>query len=358
VADDVVETLRALGVADETIERALARGDPQGAIFDEILMPAIAERTVSAKEIEDRGGISVATNLTMMQAFGLPMPAPDEAYFTPREAGALVEIGRIGDLWPEEVMIQVSRVYGRLLARIAQTEVQLFRLHVERRLLAEGEDRLAALRRVQDAFARLLPVSEPILVGVHRRWVEHELAQAAVREAETEAGARALPGAVSVTFLFCDLKDFTAYADREGDEAAVGVIDRFADTVVRQRGPGFHFTKALGDGFMLVYSDPCAAVAAGGRVVDAMRGIDTPGVHASVHSGVALVREGDYFGSAVNLAARLLLAAERDQLVATRPVIEATGSAFSWDPAGTRQVKGMAQPVELFLLRGSRLRAG
>jgi adenylate cyclase len=357
VTDEVVETLKALGVSDETIERALERGDPQGAIFDEILMPAIAERTVSAKEIEERGGIPVRQNLEVMQAFGLPKPGAKEPYFTPKEADALVEIGRIGDLWPEDVMIQVSRVYGRLLARIAQTEIQLFRLHVERRLLAEGEDKLSALKQVQDAFARLLPVSEPILVGVHRRWVEHELAQAAVREVETEAGWGGLPGAVQVTFLFCDLKDFTAYADREGDEAAVSVIDRFAHTVVRQRGSGFHFTKALGDGFMLVYSDPHLAVAAGGRVVDAMRGIDTPGVHASVHSGAALVREGDYFGSAVNLAARLLLAAERDQLVATRPVVDATGSRFTWDEAGTREVRGMAEPVELYHLRGSRLKA-
>ena len=161
-----------------------------------------------------------------------------------------------------------------------------------------------------------------------------------------------------MTFLFCDLKDFTAYADREGDEAAVRVIDRFADTVVRQRGPGFRFTKALGDGFMLVYGDAQAAVAAGGRVVDAMRGIDTPGVHASVHSGEALVREGDYFGSAVNLAARLLLAAERDELVATRPVVEETGSTFTWDPAGTQPCEGDGRPVDLFRLRGSKLRAG
>jgi class 3 adenylate cyclase len=70
------------------------------------------------------------------------------------------------------------------------------------------------------------------------------------------------------------------------------------------------------------------------------------------------VREGDYFGSAVNLAARLLLAAERDELVATRPVAEATDKTFSWDQAGTRIVKGMAEPVELFRLRGSKLRAG
>ena len=357
MGEEVVETLRALGVSEETIERALERGDPQGAIFDEILMPAIAERTVSAVEIAERGGIPITTNLAVMQAFGLPTPRPQDPYFTPQEADALVEIAQLGDLWPEEVMIQVSRVYGRLLARIAQTEIQLFRLHVERRLMAEGKDPLAALKSVQDAFARLLPISEPILVGVHRRWVEHELAQAAVREAEIETGSESLPGAVNVTFLFCDLKDFTAYADQEGDRAAVDVIDRFAHTVVRQRGPGFHFTKALGDGFMLVYDDASAAVSAGGRVVDAMRGIDTPGVHASVHSGVAVVREGDYFGSAVNLAARLLLAAERDELVATRPVVEATGETFLWDPAGTRQVKGMAEPVELFRLRGSKLSA-
>src|SRR5918992_1483566 len=172
--DDIRETLKSLGVSEETIERAIERGDPQGALFDEILMPGIAERTVSAQEIEERGGISVKTNLAVMQAFGLPRANAGDAYFTPAEAEALIEIGQLGDLWPEDVMIQVSRVYGRLLARIAQTEIQLFRLHVERRLMAEGKDPLAALKRVQDAFARLLPISEPILVGVHRRWVEHE----------------------------------------------------------------------------------------------------------------------------------------------------------------------------------------
>jgi class 3 adenylate cyclase len=46
-------------------------------------------------------------------------------------------------------------------------------------------------------------------------------------------------------------------------------------------------------------------------------------VHASVHVGTAIARDGDYFGGAVNLTARLLGAAGRDELVATRPVVEA-----------------------------------
>src|SRR5687768_18007771 len=44
--------------------------------------------------------------------------------------------------------------------------------------------------------------------------------------AEARAGTRTLPGAVDVAILFCDLKDFTAYADTQGDEAAVAAIEQ------------------------------------------------------------------------------------------------------------------------------------
>jgi class 3 adenylate cyclase len=64
------------------------------------------------------------------------------------------------------------------------------------------------------------------------------------------------------------------------------------------------------------------AVAAGVRIIDRMRAPDRPGVHASVQHGHAIPREGDYFGSVVNLTARLLGAAGRDEQIATRPVVE------------------------------------
>jgi hypothetical protein len=53
--DHVIGGLRALGIPAEAITRAMRRGDPEGAIFDAVLMPAIADRTVSASEIERRG---------------------------------------------------------------------------------------------------------------------------------------------------------------------------------------------------------------------------------------------------------------------------------------------------------------
>jgi class 3 adenylate cyclase len=138
-------------------------------------------------------------------------------------------------------------VWGPLLARIVQAALQLFRDNVEAPLRADDPDRLAGLRAAKDAFERLLPLADSVLVGVYRRWVEHELAQAAVTEAEASSGTHLLPGARTVAFLFCDLKDFTAFAESEGN-AAISVVERFAETVANGRGEQSRLMKSLGDG--------------------------------------------------------------------------------------------------------------
>ena len=350
--EKLAETLRALGIADDAIERALEHDDPVASVFEAVLTPEIAQRTVSPAEIAARGGLGVDEIGEMTAAFGLAVPEPDQPAFSEEEAWVLTELGRLAETWPPDLTIQVSRVYGRLLARIAQTEVRLFRAHVEPRIRAEHEEPEAALAAIRSAFERLLPLADPLITGVHRRWLEHELAQAAIRDAESGFELR-LPGTVDVALLFCDLKDFTAFADREGDAAAVGAIDRFNTTVIRERGHASRFTKSLGDGAMLVYGDAVEAVAAGARIIRAIRADGMPRVHASVHRGPAVVREGDYFGGAVNLAARLLALAGRDELLATRPVVDSCGVRFAWDRAGAVSLRGVAGLVEVFRLQGA-----
>jgi adenylate cyclase len=341
--------LRALGIPAPAVERALDRDDLQGAVFESVLLPQITERTVSAAEVQARGGLDPDQVRALMEAFGLPPAPPDQPAFTPDEADVLVELGRLQAVFPPELALQLARVYGRQLARIAQASLQVFRHQIAPGLRAGGDDDMAGLEAVQDALQRLLPLAEPLIIGVYRRWTEHELAQAAVNEAELGAGDQPLPGAVEVAFLFCDLKDFTAFADAEGDAAAVAAIDDFMATVTRERGEGSRFMKALGDGAMLVYGQAHEAVEAGARVVAALDDPATPGVHASAHAGVAVVRGGDYFGHAVNIAARLLGAAKRDQLVVTRPVVERCPE-LAFEPAGTRKIRGVAEPVEVLLL--------
>jgi adenylate cyclase len=317
------------------------------AVFDSVLLQGIAERTVSRRDIEEEAGMSAAEFQRIIEAWGLPAPEPDQPAFTREEADVFVRLKQLEDVWPPDVAVQAGRVYGRLLARIAQTELQLFRVYVVPRLRAEGRDADETLRAARDAFEALLPLADPLLTGVHRRWLEHELAQEAVMSAENVGD---LPGAVDVTFLFCDLKDFTAFADSHGDTAAVTAIDHFADSVIRERGRDFRFMKALGDGFMLAYSDPSAAVGAGERIVKAMQVPRMPRVHASAHRGTAIVREGDYFGGSVNLAARLLNAADRDELIATASVVESTDDEFKWEPIGPHRIRGVAEMIDVYRL--------
>ena len=304
-------------------------------------------QTVSAAEIEQRCGMPVASIEEMMRGFGIGVPASDEPAFTPAEADALARVWE-SEVWPFELSIQLSRLYGRLLARIAHATMQLWGTIVEPRLIAStGEDQ--ARQTGVDAFERLLPVADALLAGVHRRWLAREAAQLAYWTADGEEGAVAPAGAVDVSFLFCDLKDFTSFADRLGDDAAIRIIDRLADIVHREQGPDARLTKLLGDGFMCAYPSADLAVDAGARIIDAMQEPGLPGVHASVHHGLAIPREGDYFGASVNLTARLLGEAGRDELVATRAVIERT-LHHEWRPAGSLRIRGLSREVEVFKL--------
>ena len=244
----------------------------------------------------------------LMEAFGLPLPAAEEPAFTPDEAQVLEQLWQLRDVWRFELSVQLGRIYGRMLARIAHASVQLWVSVVEPRLKATDLDDRLRVVAAAETFDGLLPVADTLLTGIHRRWIERETSQIAIRGAEREAGDKALPGAVEVSILFCDLKDFTAFADRHGDGVAVRIIDQFAGVVTREHGPEARLTKWLGDGFMLVYPGPGPAVAAGVRIIDGMRAPDRPGVHASVHHGHAIPRESDYFGSVINLTAGLGIA--------------------------------------------------
>ena len=194
--------LRTFGVSEPAIARAIESGDSQAGIAEIIPARGAAARTVSADQIEASGGLPVERICELMEAFGLSLPAADESAFTPEEARVLDQLWQLREVWPFELSVQLGRVYGRLLARIAHASVQLWVGVVEPRLqAADLDDRLRVLAAAE-TFDGLLPVADTLLTGVHRRWIEREASQIAIRGAEREAGDQALPGAVEVSILF------------------------------------------------------------------------------------------------------------------------------------------------------------
>jgi class 3 adenylate cyclase len=109
------------------------------------------------------------------------------------------------------------------------------------------------------------------------------------------------------TFLFADLVGYTALTERRGDEAGARMAREFRRTMAAlSREHGAWQVKSMGDGAMIWAPDASRAVAlAAATVTDVGTRSDLLPVRVGAHTGHALMRGGDWYGSAVNVAARL-----------------------------------------------------
>jgi adenylate cyclase len=107
--------------------------------------------------------------------------------------------------------------------------------------------------------------------------------------------------------------------------------------------------KLLGDGAMLRFPDARRGVGAALSLVRTLsRGRDAP-AHAGVHAGPVIERDMDLFGRTVNVAARVAGVAGPGEVLVTEDVARsAADPAWSFEPAGERTLKGIADPVPLF----------
>jgi YHS domain-containing protein len=76
-------------------------------------------------------------------------------------------------------------------------------------------------------------------------------------------------------------------------------------------------------------------------------------VRVGLHTGSAVERDGDWYGAAVNLAARVAAAAERGQVLMTAATHAAAGDAlqlFRLERLPPQAFKNVSEPVQLYAL--------
>jgi class 3 adenylate cyclase len=124
----------------------------------------------------------------------------------------------------------------------------------------------------------------------------------------------------TVTFLFTDLAVSTRVLEQE-PEAMRGALARH-DRILRDAvaAHGGYLVKGRGDGIHAAFATAGSATEAAidGQLAlsgEAWDVTDPLRVRMGLHSGVAELRDGDYFGTAVNRAARLMGVAHGGQVV-------------------------------------------
>ncbi|MDB4993776.1 MAG: family 3 adenylate cyclase [Myxococcaceae bacterium] len=129
---------------------------------------------------------------------------------------------------------------------------------------------------------------------------------------------------IEATFGFIDIAGFTALTEIHGDDDAADLATRLAQLTRAALGPDDRLIKTIGDAVLVTCPDPKLAIGFVDRLLSrAMREPSFPALRAGLHHGSAIERDGDVFGSSVNLAARVAAEAYAGEVLVTDAIAEA-----------------------------------
>src|SRR3984893_5304157 len=155
-----------------------------------------------------------------------------------------------------------------------------------------------------------------------------------------------------VTFLFTDVEGSTRRweADANGMRAALAAHDEVLRAAIEAHG-GFMF-KHTGDGVCAAFASPRSAVDA---AVAAQRALELP-VRMGVATGEAELRDGDYFGTVLNRAARVMAAGHGGQILLAESTAGLLSGVDLIDLV-PRRLRDLPTPVQVFQVQADGLRA-
>jgi adenylate cyclase len=308
----------------------------------------------SLRDAAERTGLEPALIQRVWSSLGFPSQArqgfTDDDLELLEYAASVLHAG-----FPLVAFLQLIRVYGQALAQIADAEVKLFHLYVHEPLMRDGVPGLEMAEEMETLAADLLPLAAPVMDGLHRRLLRHFVEQDVVGHMEAEADFDL--GRLRVAIAFADLAGYTRLTEEAGEEQAVDVVERFVADVEATLPDDARVIKTIGDEVMVVGSD-AAALADWAVGYQRLSANARPRPRIGMHAGAALYRDGDYYGRAVNLAARVAARAAGGEVLVTRPVVEAAGAHLRFDQIGQVKLKGFSEPTELFVAGQADAEAG
>jgi class 3 adenylate cyclase len=173
-----------------------------------------------------------------------------------------------------------------------------------------------------------------------------------------EGGAALIPGSKDRdtavrSVMFTDIVGSTELAQRLGDHVAMELLTTH-DAIVRGAvgEHGGRVIKHTGDGIMAVFMSPVQAVKAACKIQTAVQAIlpqenlPTFQVRIGAAAGEPIERDNDFFGSTVNLAARLCGHAEPGTVLVTNGIAElCLGKGMQFAEMKSAALKGFDEEI-------------
>jgi len=295
-------------------------------------------------EVVEATGIEWPIAQRLLTAVGLSTN-PD-SLITAEEGATVRLLASVNtDLLGEEATIQLARVAGNAMARIAETVVGVFRLQVELPRRDSGTPDVDVVKEYVDLAQTLLPAFVRTLDAVLR----HQMIVVTERMWSTDEERSAVTLLRTVGFV--DLVGYTSAAAsmsvRELTAVLVGFDERTAEVVARGHG---QIVKTIGDEAMFVTEDAADACRIALDLVDGAGG-KLPPVRVGLATGEVVSVFGDLYGPDVNLASRLVAVADPSTAVVSEQVRAAAGD-FQFELLPPFALKGFQDKTTAYRLYG------
>ncbi|KUI42753.1 hypothetical protein AU198_06495 [Mycobacterium sp. GA-1199] len=311
----LIAYLDSLGFSAEDMVEAERRGRLFGLAGDVLQWSGPPTYTLQAAA--DQLGVPLADLAHAWQALGLRVSGPDVPALSRADVDALASWQTISAVTGPDAALNFLRIVGASMARLAEASGTMIRLAQPDLLMTHTHDELTTARAYR-SVAALVPGISALMDSVWR----HHITSARAYFEDVIHDASAM---VTCGVGFADLSGFTVLTQRLSPTELSDLLVEFSGAVSDVvHSDGGRVVKFIGDEVMWVNSDPEQLVEVATDLVEYPRARESGlGVRAGLGYGLVLSIGGDYFGTPVNLAARLVSAAAPGQVLAARDVRDA-----------------------------------
>ena len=282
------------------------------------------------------------------RAAGFADPRPFERRFAPSDVTVFELVRDLSAFVGRDHSLQLVRTTGEAIARIAEAEIALLRSNLEAPLAARGQFEEIA-RTYTAAANQLFPRVTDVIDVFHRRQLE-----VIGRRYSDVSAPTSSTNVVELAVGFADIAGYTGLSHQLDPSELAAMLARFeATTGDVIAAAGAHVAKRIGDAVMFVTNAPGVACALALELIEACARERLPKLRIGLSVGQVIVRQGDFYGPTVNLAARLVTSAEPGTALADAQLhgrLSRVRAGYGFAAAGRVQFAGFDEPVEVFQL--------
>ncbi|MCV6962370.1 adenylate/guanylate cyclase domain-containing protein [Mycobacterium intermedium] len=340
---DLIKYLDDLGFTIEEMAEAERRGRLFGLAGDVLQWSGRPIYTLAAAA--EKLGLPTDEVAHAWALLGLTVAGSDVPALSEADVEGLATWAALKPVVGEDGANGLLRVLGAAMSRLAEAESTMIRAGMPDIQMTHTHDELATAQAYR-AVAEFVPRLGALIDIVHR----HHLASA---RTHFEGVIRDTSASVVCGIGFADLSGFTVLTQSLSPTELQMLLNEFGATVSDVvHSDGGRVVKLIGDAVMWVSSSADRLAQTAIDLVNHPRAREEGlQVRAGLSYGAALAINGDYFGSPVNLAARLVAVAEPGQVL----IDSALQARLPDWPAVVQSpltLKGFDAPVTTFRLLG------